>query len=333
MALVFGAFWLLLLAPLGWRKISLWLLFIGGAIVFIPAIALVQLPLQRSLSQFIVALVGAQTYQQDILVLAIPAVLVSGLVQEAAKLIPVYVYWEMRKRQILPKFGLSLGALAGAGFGVFEAQWLLNGIFAQGFNLGWVSTFGLAVLAGFWERFFTVAFHTASGALLGWGTAGRKARLFFLLTTFWHFVLNYTVVLYQTGIMTSVQTEFAIAVAADLIFFAAFLLRWRSTPMTELDKFLPPEEPATPETTPATIVPGEDRPTAAEPFAVNPENAEIASENETTGTDKAPDAQPTSESPQPPDITPHEQSIDDTKEQNQPAPDEPENPSDSGKGQ
>lgn len=242
LALIFGAFWLLLLAPLGWKRLPRWLIFLSGALIFIPSIALVQLPLQRGLSRFLVAFVGIQAYQRDILFLAIPAVMVSGIVQEAAKLIPIAVYWYIRKHSLMPRFGLCIGALAGAGYGVFEAQWLLNDIFAAGFNLSWVYTFGLIALGGFWERFFTVAFHTASGAVLGWGLAKGKWWLFYLLTSFWHFALNYTVVLYKTSILSNLQVYFLIAVFADVIFVFAFLLRWRNMPQTELEKMMVPLE-------------------------------------------------------------------------------------------
>jgi RsiW-degrading membrane proteinase PrsW (M82 family) len=49
---------------------------------------------------------------------AIPGILISGLVQEAAKLLPVGFYWWRHNRNISPSFGLFIGAAAGAGFGV-----------------------------------------------------------------------------------------------------------------------------------------------------------------------------------------------------------------------
>jgi hypothetical protein len=140
-----------------------------------------------------------------------------------------------------------MGALVGAGYGVIEAQWLMNAIFAAGFSLGMVSTYGLIVLAGFWERFFTIAFHTASGAVLGWGIAGRKWWLFYLIATAWHILLNYSVILYQVGAVSSLQVELAIAVMADFLFVYAFLLRWRNTPETELTKLITPSEITLPE--------------------------------------------------------------------------------------
>jgi len=224
-----------MLAPLGWKHPVRWLIFLAGALIFGPSIVLVQLPLQRAVSYYLVDLVGLEAYQRDIIFLSIPAVILSGVVQEAAKLIPIIVYWLIRKRELVPRFSLGIGALAGAGYGVFEAYWLLSEIFAAGFSLSWLSAFGLIALAGFWERFFTIAFHSASGAVLGWGLAKRKGWLFYLLTTFWHFILNYTVVLFQTGVLSNLQVEFLIALLADALFFLAFWLRWRTVKFPETE--------------------------------------------------------------------------------------------------
>lgn len=243
LAIIFGAFWLLLLTPLGWKRPARWFVFLSGAFIFVPSIALVQLPLQRALSLFLAAQLGIATYERDIIYLSIPAVLISGIVQEAAKLIPIAIYWLIRKRDLMPRFGLAIGALVGAGYGVFEAQWLLSEIFAAGFDFSWLSAFGLIALGGFWERFFTVAFHTASGAVMGWGLAKGKWWLFYLFTTFWHFALNYTVVLYRTNNLSNLQVELLIAIMADIIFVFAFLLRWRTVKLPELEKAVLTAEP------------------------------------------------------------------------------------------
>lgn len=239
---MFGAFWLILLSPIGVRRQSRWLLFLAGAFLFAPSIALVQLRLQGEISRLLATLVGTEAYRRDILILSIPAVLLSGVIQEAAKLLPIVVYaYVIRKQKLMPRFTLSMGALVGAGYGVVEAQWLINAIFAAGFSFDLVSVYGLVALAGFWERFFTVAFHTASGAVLGWGIARRKWWLFYLVTTVWHALLNYSVILFQVGILSSLQVELIIAVMADILFVYAFLLRWRSLPEAELAKMTPPE--------------------------------------------------------------------------------------------
>jgi hypothetical protein len=151
---VFGAFWLILLSPLGIKRPSRWLLFLVGAFLFAPSIALVQLRLQGEISRLLATLVGTEAYRRDILILSIPAVLLSGVIQEAAKFVPIVVYaYVIRKQKLMPRFTLSMGALVGAGYGVVEAQWLINAIFAAGFSFDLVSVYGLVALAGFWERF------------------------------------------------------------------------------------------------------------------------------------------------------------------------------------
>jgi hypothetical protein len=229
---------------------------LAGLLMFAPSIALVQLPLQAWVSRLIVVVVGVAAYQRNITLLAIPAVILSGIIQEGAKLIPIAAYAGWRKQPI-PRFGLSIGALVGLGYGVTEAQWLLNAIFAGGFNLGLVSTYGLVAISGFWERFFTVAFHTASGAVLGWGIARRKWWYFYLITVAWHVVLNYTVILFQVGAFTVWQTEFAIAMVANGLFIYAFWLRWRNLTEIELSEIAPLAEIMTNPPTEKVTAPGE----------------------------------------------------------------------------
>ncbi len=166
------------------------------------------------------------TYQRLLLVTGIPSMLLSGLVQEGAKLLPPVVCWWRKGRSIDPKLGLSIGAMAGAGFGVFEAQWVHNTIFAAGWNWGWLNLHGIMALAGFWERFFVVAFHTAATALAGWGLARGSGWQFFLLASFLHGVLNYSTLLGATALVTAFQMQIIIAVFATLITVAVLWLRW-----------------------------------------------------------------------------------------------------------
>ncbi|MFH1639054.1 MAG: YhfC family glutamic-type intramembrane protease [Chloroflexota bacterium] len=82
-------------------------------------------------------------------------------------------------------------------------------------------------MAGIWERFFSVAFHITASALVGWGLARGKTWQMYLLAAFWHAVLNYNVVLYQTQTIGIFQVEIAIAVEASLLFGLVLWLRWR----------------------------------------------------------------------------------------------------------
>jgi len=164
-----------------------------------------------------------------LLLAGIPQILLSGLVQEGSKLVPVVVYWWRKSRSIDPKLGLTIGAVAGMGLGVFEAVWAHNTIFASGWSWEAVQTGGLLALAGFWERFFAVAFHIAASALAGYGLAKGWGWQFYLIASSLHGLLNYSVALLQSGIFTIVHLEIYAAVFAVLVTAGALWLRWRKT--------------------------------------------------------------------------------------------------------
>jgi len=227
LALVFGAIWLAALKPGYLKRPVTWIVFIAGAVLFAPAIAWVQAPLQTWAGNQLIRWLGLLTYQKQIWFTAMPVVLLSGLVQEGAKLVPVAVYWLTQRRKLDAGFGLTLGALCGAGFGIIEAQWALNSIFASGWSWQTVQVYGFIGIAGFWERFFTIAFHTASTALAGWGLAKGYGWQFYLLCSFMHFLTNYTVIFYQQGLISTVQIEVVIAVFASIVFAIVLWLRWR----------------------------------------------------------------------------------------------------------
>ena len=129
-----------------------------------------------------------------ILLAGIPIIFLTGLVQEGSKLVPVVVYWWRSGRSIDPKLGLAIGAVAGAGFAILEAQWAYNIIFT-----GWpeetLPIAGYIVLATFWERFFVVAAHIAFSALAGYGLARGWGWQFYLIASGLHGLLSYGVIL------------------------------------------------------------------------------------------------------------------------------------------
>ena len=167
-----------------------------------------------------------------ILLAAIPQILLSGLMQEGSKLVPVVVYWWRSGKNIDPKLGLAIGAVAGAGFAIFEAQWALNAIFASGVTWAAVQSGGFMALLGFWERFFVVAAHIAFSALAGYGLAKGWGWQFYLIASVLHAVLNYSIVLLQAGLFTVLHAEIYIAVIAVLVTAWALWLRWRKTAAT-----------------------------------------------------------------------------------------------------
>jgi RsiW-degrading membrane proteinase PrsW (M82 family) len=225
--LFFGAIWLSLYRPPLLKRPGLLIVFIISAFLTWASIAFVQIPLQIWTGQVLYHFWDQATIMQWLLLMSIPQILLSGLVQEAAKLIPIIVYWLRSGRNFTPKFGLITGAVAGAGFGVFEAVWVLNSIFASGWTWQTVEVNGILALSGFWERLFAVAFHIAASALAGYGLAKRRGWQFYLLAAFLHGVLNYSIILMQTGLFTAVQLEIYIAVISVAVTAAALWLRWR----------------------------------------------------------------------------------------------------------
>lgn len=227
LAIVFGAIWVVPLLPVNWRRATAWLMLVGGVVLFLISLNWIQVPFQQAVASRLIERFGMQTYQEQLLLMAIPLVLISGLVQEGAKLFLVAIYWGQRGRQIEPKLGLSLGVMAGAGFGIFETQWILNSIFAMGWNWSLVQSGGIIALAGFWERFFTVGFHISVTALACWGLAKGRGWQFYLLASFLHFLVNYMAVLYQTGGLDIPPLEIILAVITLVLFSIVLRLRWR----------------------------------------------------------------------------------------------------------
>lgn len=223
LAVVFGAVWLVCFWPPLFKRPWLWAVLAGSAILTLVAVTFVQIPLQVWTGQAL----GQEVFLQWPLLASIPAILFSGLVQEGSKLVPIVLYWWRKGKNIDPKLGLAIGAVAGAGFGIFEAQWIHNAIFAAGWNWEMVQNSGVIALAGFWERFFTVAFHMGVSALAGYGLARSWGWQFYLLAAFLHALVNYGAVLFGTGVMTIVQVEIYIAVIAVLVTAVVLWLRWR----------------------------------------------------------------------------------------------------------
>ena len=229
LAVVFGAVWFAAYWTPILKKPWAWAVLAAGAFLTWAAVAFIQIPLQFWTGQALGHFWSQEVLMSWLLLAAVPGILLSGLVQEGSKLMPVVIYWWRKGRSIDPKLGLAIGAVAGLGFGVFEAQWAHNYIFAAGWNWETVQINGLIALAPFWERFFAVAFHIAASALTGYGLAKGWGWQFYLIAAFLHSFLNYSAVLFGTGVMTIVQVEIYIAVIAVLVTAVVLWLRWRKT--------------------------------------------------------------------------------------------------------
>jgi RsiW-degrading membrane proteinase PrsW (M82 family) len=169
---------------------------------------------------------GEAKVMERILLTAIPPALISGLVQEGTKLIPVASYWWHKRRQIDPKFGLIIGVVAGAGFGILEAQW----VHSSAYFLGSIS--GNAGATVFVERFFIVAFHAGASGLAGWGLARGWGWQFYLIASVLHGAINYVAIFSQMQTLSILQVELVIAVISLTVTAYALLIRWKKEPQT-----------------------------------------------------------------------------------------------------
>lgn len=226
-ALIFGVLWIFPYWIPILKRPWLWIVAIISAVLTWSAIAFIQIPLQTQTGNLLLHFWNQATLTRWLALSGIPQILLSGLVQEGSKLIPVVICWWRSGWRLTPKFGLLIGAAAGAGFGVFEAVWVHNTIFASGWTWQTVESGGFTALLGFWERFFTIALHIAVSAIAGYGLAKRMGWQFYLIAAFLHSTVNYSIVLLQLRLLTAVQVEIYIAVISIVITGIALWLRWR----------------------------------------------------------------------------------------------------------
>jgi RsiW-degrading membrane proteinase PrsW (M82 family) len=240
LAIAFGIIWLAFHWPPALRRGWLWVVALAGAFLTLLAVTFVQIPLQYYISKVLNHYWDQSTLFKWLLLAGIPSVLVSGLVQEGSKMVPMVGWWWRSGKKIDPKTGLAIGAMAGFGFGVFEAFWVHSNVLAAGWTFDAVSVYGFAGISPFWERFFTVSFHIAVSSLVGYGLATGRGWQFFLIGSLLHGLLNYGALIYQKGTFNVNQIESYVAVVAVLTTAVVLWLRWKKDKATE------PEQPAAP---------------------------------------------------------------------------------------
>jgi RsiW-degrading membrane proteinase PrsW (M82 family) len=226
LGIAFGAIWLVAHWPPLFKNPWFWAVAVVSAFLTVVALAFIQVPIQNWIGEWLVKTLSNDTLFTWLMLLGIPQVLVSGLVQEGAKMVPVAFWWWRSGKKIDPKLGLAIGVIAGAGFGVFEAVWVHNQMFLAGWTTLAFQTDGFLGIAGFWEKFFTVGFHIAASALVGYGLAKGKGWQYYLITAGLHALLNYCVVIIQKGYFSVVQLEVYVAIVAVAVAVWALLLRW-----------------------------------------------------------------------------------------------------------
>jgi hypothetical protein len=225
LAVVFGAVWLACYRPPLIAKPWLWAVLTGGAIAAPIAIDVAAFPLRHGIMWIYDSLMSRETMEQWSLLASLPSIYLFCLVREGFKLLPVVGYWWRNDRSIDPRLGLAAGAASGAGFGILEAQWTLNSVFASGWSWWNFQVEGLVAFGAFWESFWVIGVNVATCALAGWGLARGWGWKFYLIAAFACLVMNYSVVLVGSELISALQAEFLIAAWALIVTGVVLWLR------------------------------------------------------------------------------------------------------------
>jgi RsiW-degrading membrane proteinase PrsW (M82 family) len=234
-AVLFGAVWTACFRPPLFRKLWLWTIFLYGAAITFLAVVLVQRPVLAWM-EHIMGPSGHGEHHEAALLSVLPVLLVSGLIQEGAKMVPAVTYWQMEKRKISPVLGLQIGAVAGAGFGILEAMWTYNALFASGWTLEQVQINGVVELFVFWESMFTVAMHVTTGALSGFGLAKGWGWLFYLLAALVHAGLYVIVALIHGQVIPHIYGDLTLTVYIEVIMVILIIVGERTAKRDEKEE-------------------------------------------------------------------------------------------------
>lgn len=227
LAALFTLPWLWLLARGYLRQPRAWLAVVVAAVLFSPSISLIQVPIQQALSAFWVAMIGIPAIKANLILVGLPSVFVSGLVQETVKLLIAMLGLRLLGERRGWRSGLAIGAASGAGYGGFEAFWIFNIVFGAGWSLATVQLAGFQALLPFFERFATVPFHIGAAALSGYGYATGRPWRFLLLAICLHTLANWSAIFIQAGVLGGIEAEIWIAIVSAAAIGTALLLRHR----------------------------------------------------------------------------------------------------------
>lgn len=227
LGIIFGAIWYAAYWTDILKKPWAWAIFFTSIILTWISVSFIQIPLQIWTGRVLNYFWSEPVLFRWLLLAGIPQILFSGLVQEGSKLVPVVIFWWKKEKNITPLQGLLVGAVAGLGFGVFEAIWVHLNALSSGLTWETIQLYGILALVPFIERFFVIAFHTASTAIAGWGLARGWGWQFYLITSFTHAIINYSAVLIRSGKFNQLQMEIFIITWALAVTAASLWLRYR----------------------------------------------------------------------------------------------------------
>lgn len=211
--LIFGVIFTFPFIKKFYRKPDIYIILILGGALF-PLLSITQHPLQRWYANEVVfpgMEAGGSLYYYAIL-----TALMSGFIQELLKLIPIVLFFLLRKPKQL--FSIALGIFCGLGFGIYEACSLTGAAYQSG-SMEIVSW-------SVFERIITILFHTTAGAAVGYGiNRGLKHLVpIWLVLVIVHSLSNYLVVFLQKGVFDIGILEILLAIIYLVLLLATYIL-------------------------------------------------------------------------------------------------------------
>jgi hypothetical protein len=172
-----------------WRLQHLTALAVGGA-AFAHSIAMIQVPLQEAANRWLAATFATA----NPLLTSIPAISLSGIVQESTKLLLALALTTLWRTRAADRGGV--GAALGAGYGGMEAWIVMSMAFSAGYG-------GAAVLPAALERLIVVPLHASLTFIAAswWNRRGAAAGLLALAgVSLHHALVNYGTVALRAGL-------------------------------------------------------------------------------------------------------------------------------------
>lgn len=232
LALVYGAIWIAGFWPPLFKNWRLWLVLVAGFILPTIILSFIQLPLQYTTFQYLAPLLDK--YFQDIAVKLITGILLAiifGLTVQGALFIPVFYYRLNRLDEFTPRFGLMVGALSGAVFGMM----LSFSLFSKFVEIGIATALSHPVsYLSFVERFFAVALFAGTTALCGYGLAKGKGWQAYLIFAGVLCVYQYISLLMSAKMFDLWATEIIMTLLSAAAAGLALWLYWKKTKPEEI---------------------------------------------------------------------------------------------------
>lgn len=159
-----------------------------GTILFLPSIGWIQVPLQHAVSEW----ANASFATANVLILSLPVIMLSGLVQEPTKWLGALAAGRSSRVTADRRRTATVFGVCGLAYGWIEA-WLI---------LSFVHTLQAPMIPAVLERLLAIGFHATITAIAGWYLVSGAGAGFLALTTasLYHGAVNSLTVLPVMGV-------------------------------------------------------------------------------------------------------------------------------------